>query len=456
MCPIVSGSLALNERPIIRIRLVLSRHLPALASRSFAIFLAGHFVSQVGSWMQTTVQAYLAYRLTSAPIYLGAVGTASTLPAMLLALPAGVWVERVNKRHAVMALQAVMMAQSLALAVLTLSGRVTIAWIIALAFVNGAANAVEITARQAMLGELAGPAALPNAIALQATSFNVARVLGPALAAPLLITFGEGWVFLLNGLSYAAVIGCLAVARPVVELPRATGSLEIRAAFGALREGLAYTRNQPLVSAVVVMAAVVGLVAFPNVGQLPAFARDVLARPTDTQADVATRTSALITAQGFGALGAALMLTVFGQRVQRKGVAMLLGQSAFTSGLLLLGLSRSEGVSMAALVMFGWGTVTTLANSNTLVQLVAPPSLRSRVISTYLWALQGSAPVGSLLVSSVAQHVGASKAALLSGLVCAAVYLLLHWRVAVVRRFNVQAALNVLEGVQPGTRKSTI
>ncbi len=424
---------------------MLQRRFPALGSRSFAVFLTGHFVSQVGTWMQTTVQAYLAYRLTAAPIYLGAIGTASALPMLLFALPAGVWVERVNKRHAVMALQTVMMLQSLTLAGLTLSSRITIEWIIALAFVNGVANSVEITARQAMLSDLVGAGALPNAIALQATSFNVARVVGPALAAPLLIALGEGWVFLTNGLSYAAVIGSLAIARPVAEAPKPAAPLTLHDALDALREGLAYVRSQPLVLAVVAMAAVVGLVAFPNVQQLPVFARDVLAGLADSPADVAARNSALVTAQGAGALTAALTLTLFGQQVQRKGLAVLLGQAAFTAGLLTLGMSRALWLSLVAMVMFGWGTVTALANSNTLVQLITPSALRSRAISTYLWALQGSAPLGSFIVGNVAQQWGAPTAAVACGLVCAVVYLMLHWRVALVRRFDVRTVLTSRE-----------
>lgn len=148
--------------------------------------------------MQTTVQAYLAYRITGQPIYLGIIGMASTLPTLLFTLPGGVWVERLDKRKVVIVLQAVMMIQAFVLAGLTLAGVVTIWHIVVLAFILGAANSIEITARQAMLIELVGKEALPNAIALQSTAFNVARVLGPALAAPLLVIFtnnGEGWAF---------------------------------------------------------------------------------------------------------------------------------------------------------------------------------------------------------------------------------------------------------------------
>jgi MFS family permease len=359
----------------------LPTRLPAFASRDFRIFLAGQFISLIGTWMQTTVQAYLAYRITGQPIYLGIIGMASTLPTLLFTLPGGVWVERLDKRKVVIVLQAVMMVQAFALAALTLAGVVTIWHIVLLAFVLGAANSIEITARQAMLIELVGRDALPNAIALQSTAFNVARVLGPALAAPLLVIFtsnGEGWAFFVNGVSYLVVILGLFAIHPAPRNAQ-VGSPGQPGMLSQFREGQRYIRQTVLVLLVILMAAVPGLLAFPVIQQVPAIARDVLQQPGDTDALVAARNSAMVTAQGAGALIAALMLTLFGN-IRRKGLLMMAGQFAFSIALIGIALSRQIATTLPMMMLFGWGTVTALATSNTVIQLVVPDELRGRVI----------------------------------------------------------------------------
>jgi MFS family permease len=410
---------------------------PAFASRDFTIFWIGQFVSLIGTWMQTTVQSYLAYRITGEPIYLGLVGFAATLPTLLFTLPGGVWVERLDKRKTVIALQTVMMVQAFTLAALTLTGTITIWWIIALAFVLGSANSIEITARQAMLIELVGKSALPNAIALQATAFNVARVIGPALAAPLLVLFanGEGWAFFVNGLSYLfVIIGLFFVhTHPAMAPANPTGARP--SAVTQFREGQSYIRATALVGLIIIMAAVPGLLAFPVIQQVPAIARDVLAQPGDTDAVVAARNSAMLTAQGVGALVAAVMLTVL-SGYRRKGWLIFLGQFAFSIALLGIALSRTLLLTLPFMALFGWGTVTSLATSNTVIQLVVPDALRGRVISTYLWSLQGIAPFGSLLIGAIAQKFGVPAAALLAGLACLGIYITINLRTPVVRRFE--------------------
>lgn len=419
---------------------------PALASRNFQIFWTTQFISLIGTWMQTTVQSYLAYRITGQPIYLGAIGVASTLPSLLFTLPGGVLVERLDKRKTVIFLQVIMMIQAFGLAALTLTGVVTIGHIIGLAFVLGTANSVEITARQAMMIEIVGKDALPNAIALNATAFNVARVVGPALSAPLLVIFadnGEGWAFLLNGLSYLVVIIGLLTLRSVARTAAAasapsaatSGVATPTSALKQFREGQRYIRQTTLIALVIAMAAVPGLLAFPVVQQIPAFARDVLARPGDSDAVVAARNSALVTAQGIGALVAAVMLATF-STLRRKGRLITAGQFAFSAALFGIGLSQHLVLTAVLLVLFGWGTVTALATSNTVIQLVVPNELRGRVISTYLWALQGIAPFGSLLIGGIAQAWGAPAAALAAGTLCLIIYLAINLRTPTVRRFE--------------------
>lgn len=365
--------------------------------------------------MQNTAQPYLAYRISGRPLDLGVIGFAGTLPTLLLALPAGVLVERWDKRKTVIVFQSIMSLQAIGLAALTFSGRIQIWHITAFAFLFGTASAVEITARQAMLIELAGREALPSAIALQTMVFNTGRVLGPLIAAWFITSTGtEGSVFLANGVSFLFVIGGLFLADTRYKVPREAGvSRGWRAEF---REGLGYIRRHTLVATIILMSGLVGFFGFPMLQQIPALARDVLSTAGDTEAIVAGRTSNLYAAQGAGALVAALMAAYFSAS-RNKGLLVMLGQIAFIFPLIVLGYAASLGISILLLMVIGWGTVTQLVTINTLIQLKVPNELRGRVFSVYLWALQGVAPFGSLLIGWLAQNWGVPRAALIGGLV---------------------------------------
>lgn len=391
------------------------RRFPALASRDFTIFLVGQFISVIGTWMQNTAQPYLAYRISGRPFDLGLIGFASTLPTLLLALPAGVLVERWDKRKTVIIFQSIMSLQAIGLAVLTFSGRVQIWHIGILALLFGLASAVEITARQAMLVELSGRDALPSAIALQSMVFNIGRVIGPLLASWLLTSTGtEGSVFLTNGISYLFVIAGLFMIQTRYRVPRAAGMTK---SLGVeFREGMGYIRRDALVATIILMAAIVGFFGFPLVQQIPALARDVLQTASDVETDVAARTSLLYAAQGAGALTAAI-LAAYMSSSQNKGRMVLLGQIAFIFPLIALGYVPNLSISLLLLVFIGWGTVTQLVSMNTLIQINVPNELRGRVFSVYLWALQGVAPFGSLLIGWLAQNWGVPLAALMGGMV---------------------------------------
>ncbi len=366
--------------------------------------------------MQNTTQPYLAYRLSGKPFDLGLIGFASALPTLILALPGGVLVERLDKVKTVIILQAVMMIQAFLLAFLALTGIIQIWHIVVLAFLLGTANAIEITARQAMLIELVGKGPLPNAIALQSTIFNAARVIGPTLVAPFLIFIqgnGEGWAFLANGVSYLFIIISLFFVRTPFKTQPTEAKHNLWAEF---REGQVYIKQTRTVGMIIVMAAVLGFVGFPLLQQIPVIARDVLAQVGDTEASTAARNSALYTAQGVGALIAAFSLASFNPR--RKGWVMTAGQIVFIFGIILLSFTRNIPTALALIVLIGWGTVTALAMMNTFIQLEVPDNLRGRVFSTYLWALQGVAPFGSLAVGWAAQTWGVPWAALTCGLIC--------------------------------------
>jgi MFS family permease len=365
--------------------------------------------------MHNTAQPYLAYRISGRPLDLGIIGFASTLPTLLLALPAGVLVERWDKRKAVIIAQSIMAVLAFGLAALTFTGIIKIWHIIVFALAFGAASSVEITARQAMLIELAGRDALPSAIALQTTVFNIGRVLGPLTASWLLTSTGtEGSVFLTNGISFLFVIGALILARTQYKIPREN---EERRGMGVeFKEGLSYIRRNSLVASIILMAALIGFFGFPLMQQIPALARDVLKTATDTETIIAGRTSLLYAAQGTGALTAALMATLFSSS-RKKGRRVILGQIAFIIPLIVLGYVTKLNISLLLLVVIGWGTVTQLVTMNTLIQLKVPNELRGRVFSIYLWALQGVAPFGSLLIGWIAQNWGFSLSALVGGIV---------------------------------------
>ena len=364
--------------------------------------------------MHNTAQPYLAYRITGRPLDLGIIGFAATLPTLIFALPAGVLVERWDKRKTVIILQAIMSLQAFGLAALTLTGRVQIWHITLLAFIFGTASAVEITARQAMLIELAGREALPSAIALQTTAFNLGRILGPSLAAPLLAAGSEGLVFLVNGISFLFVIGGLLLARTRYKVPReANQEFSLGAEF---REGLSYIRKNNVVASIILMSTLLGFFGMPLLQQIPALGRDVLQTVHDTEQIVATRTSQLYIAQGFGALTAAFLAAFFSAS-KRKGLALILGQASFILALIALGLARNLSLSLGLLILIGYGSVTQLVTMNTLIQLQVPNGLRGRVFAMYLWALQGVAPFGSLLIGGLAQTWGVPLATMVGGLV---------------------------------------
>lgn len=399
-----------------RLRLNLALRFPALASRDFAIFWVGHLLSLIGTSMQNTAQPLLAYRLSGRPFDLGLIGFAVTLPTFFLALPGGVLVEHWDKRKVVILLQVVLMLDAFVLAFLALTELIQIWHIVVLSLINGIATAFEITARQAMLIELVGRESLPNAIALQSTAFNISRILGPALVAPALLFIprnGEGWIFLLNGISFITIIIGLMFVHTSYRLPPQPRTASLMVEFS---EGFRYIRQNRSVASIVIIAAVLGVFAFPIIQQLPVVAKDLLRQIGDTKASVDARNSMLYASQGVGALVAALSIAINTSR-QRSAARLLGGEAAFILGMIFLPFSHSLIITLGLIVMMGWGAVIQLATMNTLVQIQVPNGLRGRVFSIYLWALQGVAPLGSLLIGWMTQRWNLSITALACGLV---------------------------------------
>ena len=398
-----------------KLRISLAQRFPALASRDFAIFWLGHLLSLIGTSMQNTALPLLAYRLSGRPFDLGLIGFAVTLPTFFLAIPGGVLIEHVDKRKAIIFLQIIMMLDTFVLALLTLNEMIQIWHIVVTSLVLGMASAFEITARQAMLIELVGRESLPNAIALQSTAFNLSRVLGPALVVPFLLFFsknGEGWVFLFNSLSFAAIIIGLFFVRARYKAPVLPRT---RSMLVELREGTQYLVTNSAVGLLIVIAATLGIFALPIVQQLPVISKDLLGQIGDTKTVVDIRNSLLYTAQGAGALIAAFLIAM-NNTARWRALRLILGEAAFILGMIAISFTHSLWAAMIVIALMGWGAVTQLATMNTLIQLQVPDILRGRVFSIYLWALQGITPFGSLLIGWMTQEFGLSATALFCGL----------------------------------------
>jgi MFS family permease len=391
------------------------RRFPALESRDYILFLVGQLISVIGTWMQATALPYLAYRISGRPLDLGLIGVATTLPTLLFALPAGVLVEHWDKRKTVILFQAIMSLQAFGLAFLAYTGQIQIWHMVALAFFYGSAVAIEVTARQAMLIELAGREALPSAIALQTTAFNFGRVIGPLVAAWLISTTGnEGSVFLANGISFIFVILGLFLARTRFKAEQQQS--QERNLRGEFKEGLAYIRNNTIVASVILMAALVGFFGIPLVQQLPALARDVLKTAMDTEAMVANRTSNLYAAQGAGAVTAALIVAYFSSADKHRMLSI--GQAIFVFPIIALGFARNINSALWLMPLIGLGTVIQLVSMNTLIQIAVPNELRGRVFSIYFWALQGVAPFGSFVIGWIAQNWNVPTTIVVGGTIC--------------------------------------
>ena len=386
----------------------------ALRHRNFRLFLGGQIVSLAGTWMQSVALSWLVYRMTRSPFLLGLVGFAGQVPSLVLAPIAGVWADHGNRRRIILATQTLAMVQALLLAALVLTGRITVGHVLALSVFLGLVNGFDIPTRQAFLVEMVtGREDLANAIALNSSVFNAARLVGPAVAGVMIGLFGEGTVFLLNGLSYVAVLGALfAMKVPPRAEPRGRDEPMTR----KLAEGFRYAFGFPPIRALILLVAVVSLMGVPFTVLLPVFATEVLGGGANTL-------GFLMGASGLGALTGALYLA--GRRtVSGLGLVILSAVTLFGTSLLGLGASSRLVLSLAALFGAGLGMMVQMASSNTILQTIVDDDKRGRVMSFYSMAFMGSVPFGSLLAGTLASRIGAPRTVMLggaAGLVAAAV-----------------------------------
>jgi MFS family permease len=365
----------------------------ALKYYNYRLWFSGQIVSLVGTWMQGTAQGYLVYQLTSSPAYLGYVGFAGGLPAILFTLFGGVVADRLPRRTLLVITQTVMLVLAFILAALTFTHVVQPWHIIVLAFFLGVANSFDAPARTSFILELVEREDMTNAIALNSTMFNFGTVIGPAVAGLTYAAFGPSWCFLLNGFSFIPIIITLLMMRiPQVEKPPRQGT-----AISELGEGLKYVFANKLILSLIISVGMVSIFGIGMLNLLPAWAKDVL------HGDVTTN-GWLVTARGAGSLISALMLAYWGSR-KLRGRLWTIGAFVMPVVLFLFALTRWLPLSLLAMVVVGWGFMLLVNNSQALVQSHVSDNLRGRVMGVYTLVFFGAMPLGSLLSGTMAQHL---------------------------------------------------
>ncbi|MGA7221771.1 MAG: MFS transporter [Candidatus Acidiferrales bacterium] len=381
----------------------------ALRHRNFKLFFAGQSISLIGTWMTRLATGWLVYRLTHSALLLGIVSFAGQICAFLLGPVAGVWVERLNRRKLLVWTQALAAAQSLAMAALTLAHVITLWEIIALAAFQGLINAFDMPGRQSFLVQMVEDRNdLSNAIAINSSMANGARLVGPAIAGLVIAAVGEGWCFLIDGVSYFAVIASLLLMRikPLDIRLRASSMLE------QMREGWDYVRAFRPIRSILLLFVLISLMGYPYMVLLPIFAGHVLRGG-------ATTLGWLTGASGIGALTSAISLAV---RKSLAGLTRMLQIAAAMLGgaLILFGLSHTLWVSLLLMVFAGFGMIQSASVSNTIIQALVAEDKRARVMGYYTMAFFGGAPFGSLLAGALAHRIGAPYTVMILGVFCVA------------------------------------
>jgi MFS family permease len=420
----------------------------SLRHRNYRLFFAGQSTSLIGTWLTRVATSWLVYRLTHSALLLGTVGFAGQIPTFVLAPFAGVWVDRWNRHRVLVATQVLAMVQSALLAFYALRGTITVVDVLVLSTFQGAINAFDMPARQAFVVQMIEDRAdLPNAIAMNSSMVNAARLIGPSVGGVLIAAVGEGWCFAIDAVSYLAVIASLFAMRVAPQKKR-----EIRTHVWAdLHEGFRYITGSAPIRAVLSLLALVSLMGMPYTVLMPIFASSVLHGGPHTL-------GILMAASGLGALFGALYLasrtTVLG-----LGRIVALAAAAFGLGLILFSQSRWLALSLPLMFLTGMGMMVQMASSNTILQTIVEEDKRGRVMSFYAMAFVGSAPFGSLLAGGLAQRVGAPQTLLFGGACCVAgalafTHALLRLRELARPQYERMGILPVREGEQSASHLS--
>jgi MFS family permease len=386
----------------------LKASLRAFRHRNYRLFFAGQLTSLVGTWMQTVAQSWLVYRLTGSATLLGLVGFASQFPIFLLSPVAGAVADMYPRRRTMIVIQSLMMLLAFPLAVLTLMHRIQVSDVIVLAILLGFVNAFDIPVRQSFVAEMVGREDLINAIALNSSMMNGARIIGPAVAGILVSIVGEGWCFFLNGLSYLAVIIGLIFITAGNNRPREHEGSRIE----AILEGFRFALHTRPVRALLLLLGVVSLMGMPYSVLMPIFADKILKGG-------AKGLGLLMGSSGVGALLGAAVLAGR-QGVRGLGNWVMFACAGFGTSLMLFSLSRNFWFSTLLLLPVGFSMMVQMASSNTLIQSMVPDRLRGRVMALYSMMFLGMAPFGALLSGILANLMGAPSTVALGGAVCIA------------------------------------
>ncbi|MEX0690909.1 MAG: MFS transporter [Gemmatimonadales bacterium] len=377
----------------------------ALNVPAFRIFFVGYVVSLIGVWMQRTAQAWLVVELTDSPFYVGLVDALGTLPVLLFSLYAGAVADRVSRYRMVFVTQTFGMLLGFAFAIMWYSGNATITLVALLAAGLGIVQAFDIPARHSFFFDLVGREHLPSAIALNSSAFNGTRAIGPSIAGVLIGAFGVGICFLLNGVTFLAVLGVMLVIRKSVDRsrPSATGR-----PWNRIVEGLRYVNGEPRLRRIVFNIAASSILSIPVLTLMPVLARSVL--------EVGAREFGwMMSAVGLGALGGALVLALYVHELP-KGRVLAWSTAAFGLLVALVALSRSLPLTLVLLAMMGAAMIIATALTNTLIQSIAPDEFRARVVSVYTVAFVGMAPIGAFAAGTAAEMVGTTWVLTLGGL----------------------------------------
>jgi MFS family permease len=379
----------------------------ALRNPNYRLFFFGQAISLVGTWITRLASSWLVYRLTDSELLLGLVAFLGQIPALVISPIAGVYIDRWNRHRVLVVTQALSMCQSAALAVLTLTGYITVTDILILQGLQGVVNAFDTPARQSFVVQMVEDRAdLPNAIALNSSLVNGSRMIGPAIGGLLIAAVGEGWCFALDAVSYVAVIGSLLAmtVRPTASAPSVVPVVD------ALAAGFKYVAGFAPVRAGLLLVASVSMFGMPYQVLMPVIASDVLGGSANTL-------GVLMTATGLGALAGTMYLA---SRHTVLGLGRRIAQAAILFGVALIAFSTSSSLwlSLVILPFSGAGFIVALAATNTVVQTVVPETLRGRVMSLYTVAFLGTAPIGSLLAGVAAERIGAQTTIAVGGTAC--------------------------------------
>ena len=379
----------------------------ALRHRNYRLFFTGQSISLVGTWLTKVATAWLVYRLTGSAWLLGVVGFAGQIPTFLLAPLAGVLVDRWDRRRVLLAAQTLAMVQSALLAALTLGGSIRIWEIVALNVFQGLVDAFDMPVRQSMIVQMVDDRAdLPNAIALNSSMVNGARLFGPAIAGLLIAVVGEGWCFFIDAISYAAVILSVVLLHIDVQ-PRAPRTTRV---FREMADGFRYVSGSAPIRALLLLLALSGLAGRPFAVLLPVIAREVMHGGAGTL-------GTLQATAGVGALAGALYLA---SRASVLGLGRVVVISTAVFGVGLVAFSRAQvlWLAMPLLLLAGTGMMVQTAASNTIIQTIVDEDKRGRVMSLLAMSLFGSVPIGSLIAGALATRIGAENTVLIGGAIC--------------------------------------